>query len=1188
MAATLTRDGELTFVSFPIAKAETDEDGNVIVYGKASDGSVDSDEQIIEPEFAAHAIKTWLGDGANVRVQHNPQRDPAGVGVAMDVDSDGGTWVKSKIIEPIAQKLVLGGALRAYSVGIARPQIVRDARARGGLIKGGQVVEISLVDRPANKNCSIQLVKAAKNGLPEFTGKIFGDDAFIQRAVGSAYLLKVGPKGYVHGWLKIGGDAIANDHPTADKMGVNALRAHLDSYHSGLPQIGRKTGKKFGKAELLAMHEEMHRAQEEAVENRRLRPVTRDGMLVDWGLAHTHGIGNVPKPDYTKKGAGVTAAVAEKTVTLELPDDVSVAFTPADLAKVLARKSTDIVKAREPNVGEDKTPGGVDRADMPASDFAGRDRSFPIHSPGDVADAAQSIGRAGDDNYSGEQLEANIKRVAHEKGPEYVAELPESWKSADLQKKKKSKKSKQPTQITVEGDGDQDHDGDGLFDADGDGDGAVARRAEKGAGDCPTCHGGGKIRDGSVKCPDCDGSGNAAAEKGKKPFPGAAPPFVKGGGRGKWDDDADDVEKGKKGKKKGKPFPGAAEPFGAKEPVEKKKKQKVLCPSCGANVHDEHAFCPECGKKVPGSATQIEKNHDFTCLGCGKQLDKGEQYCPGCGKENPGYLPEADQKIDKGRSEAGEPMGEVPEKTGELKKAKKMRKAAQARSRKAARIRKAARARLQKADQRMRAAKKLEKNVTKRSPDAGVKGFDGKTDRIPAHREPDGGAVEAFERDAHMTDGDDVTKSVNACAMMRIVKAGVPADMGILHDMTCPAFSPATIAKAYPDRTLSATVDETAWQVKSLDLAANSPYHEAARAAALGQHATTLKSALAAEIWDAHEELHKAFSDANPGPGAAITPADCQPGMFQRPYLSAGHAAPSPAQGMPNQTPITSGEIEAAQFKRPYLSAGHSAESPGTGTPNSVPAPSAATKAATALVTAGNALEMVKAGRTFYSNSGKETTRTAMRAIHDHIQHTFPDICPMKGEGAAAAPDATPVGKGVAEPIVRQLTKSAKPAVKKARSKKRAQVKKPALTPEMKLAQDALPEVTKSAEAPVIAPFVDEHTANELAALRSTVQRQGKLLKKQAKALDTQTKTLDQLSALPDPNVMAYRGAALAPLATKMQQKTSALVEPTMADVAERTKAMMMKELETEFRTSPYPAQREAAWRSILQLRGVG
>lgn len=77
----------------------------------------------------------------------------------------------------------------------------------------------------------------------------------------------------------------------------------------------------------------------------------------------------------------------------------------------------------DPNVG-----GGTDRDKMPAEDFAGKDRSFPIKTPGDVSDAASSIGRAGPSNYSSDQLKKNIIRIARRKGPAFVAELPESWK----------------------------------------------------------------------------------------------------------------------------------------------------------------------------------------------------------------------------------------------------------------------------------------------------------------------------------------------------------------------------------------------------------------------------------------------------------------------------------------------------------------------------------------------------------------------------------------------------------------------------------------------------------------------------------------------------------------------------------------------------------------------------------------
>lgn len=184
VATTMTGSGELTFVSFPIEKTETTADGDLLVYGKATDGSVDSDDQIVDPAFSAKAIREWLDSGGNVRVQHNPQRDPAGIGVEMESDGDA-TWVKSLVIEPVAQKLVSKGALRAYSVGIARPTIVRDQKARGGRITDGQIVEISLVDRPANKFCGIQLVKAADDGTPEYSGEVFGADEDIAKALGA-------------------------------------------------------------------------------------------------------------------------------------------------------------------------------------------------------------------------------------------------------------------------------------------------------------------------------------------------------------------------------------------------------------------------------------------------------------------------------------------------------------------------------------------------------------------------------------------------------------------------------------------------------------------------------------------------------------------------------------------------------------------------------------------------------------------------------------------------------------------------------------------------------------------------------------------------------------------------------------------------------------------------------------------
>ena len=121
----------------------------------------------------------------------------------------------------------------------------------------------------------------------------------------------------------------------------------------------------------------------------------------------------------------------DAVVAIRSVESVDIVIHPAAGGHFLFRRM-------DPDVG-----GGVDRDKIPQEDCAGKDGSFPIVTPQDVADAAASIGRAGNDNYDKETIKRNIIRIAKRKGPEFVARLPESWKDEH------NKESTMPEQDTL-------------------------------------------------------------------------------------------------------------------------------------------------------------------------------------------------------------------------------------------------------------------------------------------------------------------------------------------------------------------------------------------------------------------------------------------------------------------------------------------------------------------------------------------------------------------------------------------------------------------------------------------------------------------------------------------------------------------------------------------------------------------
>jgi len=925
VAATLTGAGELTYYSFEIDATKTEEtpDGNLVVFGKATDGSVDSDEQIVDPGFASKAIDEWLATGPNVRVQHQSQRDPAGVGLNAEHGADG-TWVKALVVEPVAQRLVKAGALRAYSVGIARPTIQRDRVARGGRITDGQIVEISLVDRPANKNCGIQLVKAADDGTPEYVGKMFGDEDVLTKAGGGV---------------------------PADEQGQS------------------------------------------------ITPPDEDSETI---------------PSDTAPSAASMTPISMPGASKEDTVDVTVKVSPLDVAKMISRR---VEKDHREFSAEQRREHAKAGNALP-------DGSYPIPDK-DALRRAAILARSGHGNVSAAR--ALIARRAKELG--VANPLDEDDQVKKTQEMAEPDVEKETTDGVQRSSTDHDDDAD--------------------------------------------------------------------------DSDADDCGAGKAAKSKPKPKKGKG------------------------------------GKKMP---PWLQNDDD----------DDGKNA--------------GDSKTSKAMASSD--------------------------------------------DDDEPAADEEQLNAEKSSPTPadGVTGHH--ADPVPPHLEPDGPYQELFERDAHMEDGDHESTTVPAPyqAARRLKSIGIPAEMGMLHDFTCAAYAPDDVAKHYPTGGFD-SIDEKFFAEKALNSAAMDTLADAAQATMLWTHARTLKMVPATDMVALQTEAHKAFQDANPGPGSAPTPGTISATRYRRPLITAGHEAPSPGSSAPQPAAhIPDGQIMASQFTRGPITSGHEAPSPankGVGMPTTVD----------------------------YVPTIKDNARQAMRAMHDHIAQTFPDVCPMHpgdDEGMHSNPVPTPghgtpsasavkteeleaaaksedadVIKGMNKKMRKKLGKkvlAGKMTVDEARSKIgrmnaqkcKAEEEQPEVT--KTVAEEALPVEAPAAEKTTDEPVVTKvaepalvekamtpdlfksELATALAPLLERIAEQDELLKKNQALLSS-------MVDMPDPDVAPFKGLAQTPY--NRTNARPADVHKSVAEVAERTQVMMLRELETQFRTSPDPAQREAAWQSMLKMRGL-
>ena len=137
-----------------ICKSEQQEDGTLKVWGYASTEAVDSDGETITSDAMKAALPDYMKFGA-VREMHQPKA--AGTAIEASVEADGRTFFGAHIVDSEAVKKVQAGVYKGFSIG---GKVTERDTLNKTIIKGIKLIEVSLVDRPANPEAVFTMFKA--------------------------------------------------------------------------------------------------------------------------------------------------------------------------------------------------------------------------------------------------------------------------------------------------------------------------------------------------------------------------------------------------------------------------------------------------------------------------------------------------------------------------------------------------------------------------------------------------------------------------------------------------------------------------------------------------------------------------------------------------------------------------------------------------------------------------------------------------------------------------------------------------------------------------------------------------------------------------------------------------------------------------------------------------------------------
>jgi hypothetical protein len=145
-----------------ICKTEKQDDGTIKVWGYASSEAVDSDGEVITSEAMKAALPDYMKFGA-VREMH--QASAAGTAIEANVEDDGRTFFGAHVVDPVAVKKVETQTYKGFSIG---GKVTSRDSMNKTIITGLNLIEVSLVDRPANPEAVFTMFKA--DGIPNGDG----------------------------------------------------------------------------------------------------------------------------------------------------------------------------------------------------------------------------------------------------------------------------------------------------------------------------------------------------------------------------------------------------------------------------------------------------------------------------------------------------------------------------------------------------------------------------------------------------------------------------------------------------------------------------------------------------------------------------------------------------------------------------------------------------------------------------------------------------------------------------------------------------------------------------------------------------------------------------------------------------------------------------------------------------------